>query len=100
MIIQSLLREIVILGFFLACLKGINLSIYDNGQCLGKNLTNAKEMPILKNSKENSKLKLSKTSFSVRFLIQQNGSLVNMYYWNINMLIRANILIAISYSRS
>lgn len=38
------------------------MSIYDSGQCLGKNLMNAKEMPILKNS--NSQLTLSKSSFS------------------------------------
>lgn len=57
-IIQSLfyMESQSFLGFLFVCFllakNCINLSIYDNGQCLDKKTrTNAKEMPILKNSK-------------------------------------------------
>lgn len=53
------------------------MSIYDSGQCLGKNLMNAKEMPILKNSNDNSQLTLSKTSFSA--CLNSAERFVNMY---------------------
>lgn len=58
--------------FFSCLLKWVNLSIYDSGQCLGKNLTNAKEMPILENSKYNNHLGFPKHPLQP-ILIQQKG---------------------------
>lgn len=62
----------------------------------GAKWMNAKEMPILKNSKDNYQHTLSKTSFSACFNSAER--LVNMYYWNKAAWIRANVLIADCYS--
>lgn len=57
---------------------------------------NAKEMPILKNSKDNYQHTLSKTSFSA--CLNSAERLVNMYYWNKATWIRANVLMTDCYS--
>lgn len=62
----------------------------------GQKWMNAKEMPILKNSKDNYQHTLSKTSFSACFNSAER--LVNMYYWNKATGIRANVLITDCYS--
>lgn len=59
-------------GFFSCLLKWVNLSVYDSGQCLGRNITNAKETPILKNSKNSSHLDFPKLGFQP-ILTQQKG---------------------------
>lgn len=61
----------------------------------GQKLMNAKEMPVLKNSKDNYQHTLSKTSFSACFNSAER--LVNMYYWNKATGIRAHVLIADCY---
>lgn len=83
-------------GLIYCLLKMLSIWAFMRVANVGQKWMNAKEMPILKNSKDNYQHTSSKTSFSACFNSAER--LVNMYYWNKATWIRAHVLIADCYS--